>query len=301
MNQSGSKDALGTSQDKALLIGVVTTFLSLLPTAYATFVSNSVILFSDFLRCLVEFSAIFLSWCIMRRVSETDQMRFSYGHGKLEEFSALTVGVALLISFVIVLLSAISRFLTPQPVENGVFGFILGGLSVAGNVYFWFKYGALAKSVSSPVISSQSRLFRAKTVASLVVFLSLLLSLYSHDSHLIFYADPIGAIFLAAFLLYSALGLLSASMRDLLDCSLEESLQLRILAALVRFEAGYAGLQSIRTRRGGSKIFIEIFLEFKPETSLQEAYMVISEIKQLLSNSISNGDITIIPLCFRHL
>lgn len=290
-----TKDSLGVKKQRALLVAVVTTFFSLIPTAYATFVSNSVILFTDLLRCAVEFCAILLAFLILRSVSHGDKSRFNYGYGKLEQISSVAVAVAMLGTFFAVIVSAAMRLLSPQPVENATFGFILGVLSVLGNVSLWRVNYGLAKQAPSPMMDSQWRLFRAKSCASIIVVCSLAPSMVGNLQNVLWYADPVGSLLLSGFLLYSAMGLFSSSMRELLDSSLEEGLQLAILEILVQFEAEYHGFRSMRSRRSGNKVFIELFLEFDARMSIADFSAVSARMTRQLQDRIPGSEVTIIP------
>lgn len=290
-----TQDKLARSKQRALLVAVVSTFLSLIPTAYATLLSNSVILLTDLLRCLVEFCAILLSWLILRHVSRSDSSRFNYGYGKLEQISSIAVAVAMLGTFLAVMISALLRILSPQPVENAGFGFVLGILSILGNVTLWRVNYSLAKQSASAVMESQWRLFRAKSCASIIVVASLLPSMFGPLGEEYWWTDPLGSLILAGFLLYSAMGMFSSSMRELLDSSLEEGLQLVILKTLVQFESEYRGFRSMRSRRSGNKVFIELFLEFEPSLSIEAFSAAAARMTDELHKSISGSEVTIVP------
>lgn len=287
------------SKERALAVAVLTTFLSLLPTAYAAFSSNSLVLAADFLRCAVEFGAIFLSWRIFQRIARGDRSNYDYGFGKLEQAASVTVAGALGVSFLIVTILSLSRLQQPAPVENAVFGFFLGLLSVAGNSLMWIYNYRLARDHSSPIFDSQWRLFRAKTAASAVVILALLPTVGGFPSHWTQYTDPLGSLLVAGFLLVSAIKMLSSSMEDLLDRSLEEGLRLLIFGVLIRYEADYQGLSLVRSRRSGNRIYIDIALEFSGELKFAVIGAVIERIRKELADAIPGSEITIASQLFR--
>lgn len=294
MNIADSHSSTSQRSERALLIGVITTSVSLLPTIYAAWISNSVVLLGDLLRCLVEYIAILLSWLIIRRVNRGDVSQFHYGFGKLEQISGLVVAFALFFASATVTFSGVSRMIHPQEVQNAAFGLGLSVLSVIGNLAVWLHYQKLGAASPSPILHSQSRLFRAKTFASGVVCVSLTLSMLNISQTLTIASDPVGSLFLAAFLFRSALDLMSSSMRDLVDCAIDEALQLAVLRILIKHDSLYDGLSQIRTRRSGIKLFIELFLEFSgdlPFKTVSERSMVI---KASLLESLPNTDITVI-------
>lgn len=254
------------SKERTLALSVLATFCGLIPTVYAASVSNSIVLVSDLLRCIVEFGAILLSWLIIRRVSRGDSTYYDFGFGKLEQAASLAVAAALLVSFLVTGFLAVQRLSHPEPVVNGLFGLLLAFASVVANALFWSSNRSQARRDASPILDSQWRLFRAKTFAAAVVAATLLLSMGTHGSSEIpwysRYADAIGSMIMAIFFLFSAVRIIYSSMHDLVDRSIEEALRLIILKTLVQHEAEYTDLAWIRSRRAGSQIFIDLSLGF---------------------------------------
>lgn len=284
------------SKEGALLISVISTGLSLLPTLYVTVISNSLVLVGDLLRCVFEFVAVLLSWMVIRRVSRGDETFYDYGFGKLEQLGSLVVAFAMLGASAIVGFTASQRLLSPTPLENGMLGFILGVLSVLGNGAVTLYNRHLAAKDPSPILESQWKLFRAKAVASFVVVVSLGLGLSIPGSPVSLYADSIGSIVLSAFLLYSAYGLFSSSMSDLLDRSIEEALRLRLFRVLIEHESRYQGFHGIRARRVGRRIFVDVFLEFSEEMKLRDVGKEISIISETLTKVIPGSELSVIPV-----
>lgn len=110
----------------------------------------------------------------------------------------------------------------------------------------WLWHATLQRKQPSAMSHAQTHLFRSKAFASLVVVLSLgALYIPGVPHAFTLYADPVGGIVVAGFLLYSAVGLFSSSIHDLADGTLEEALQLLVLRVLVKHEAQYKGLRRI--------------------------------------------------------
>lgn len=290
--------AIAPSSDKkeqALFLATLATALSLIPTAYVTFISNSVVLLGDFLRCVVEFLAIFLSWRVVRRIRRGDRTYFDFGLGKLEQLASLAIALSMFFTFLVVALSALHRVIQPVPVEGVELGMLLAGLSVGGNCLFWWYYHRLYTDKPSPVLDSQAKLFRAKAFASLVVLVSLLFVILPVPEWLKALSDPLGSLVLASFLLYSAVGMFSASIRDLLDGAVDEAVRLAVLKELVRYEQLYQHFLGIRTRRAGSTMHIELQLRFDGALPLYEVSERCRAIAGSLHTQFPGSEVLIIP------
>lgn len=281
-------------RSRVLLFAVVTTALSLIPTAYVAILANSVTLYADLFRCLGEFIAIFLSWLVFRKISSTQKSVYGYGFGKLEQFATMGVGLAMLMTFAVSLMVAVYRFITPVVVDNILPGIIFTILSILGNSFIWLRSRRIDSESPSPLIESQARLFRAKTFISGVVLIALLLSQLSSFNYIFIYSDPFGSIIIAGFLFYSAIMILSASMNDLLDKSLDEVVQFNVLKALLLHEKEYAGFHGLRSRRSGRQVYIDINLEFSDAKKMAEIRQAIKNIKKDILKVIPEADVSII-------
>jgi cation diffusion facilitator family transporter len=282
-------------KENLVLVAVFTTFLSLLPTAYAALISNSTTLFADLLRCLGEFFAIVASWVVLLKMSRNDTTRFNYGYGKLEQLAGIAVAAALFLTFLVSLTSGIRGLIVPTKLENAEFGFIFALLSVGGNAFLWTSnYIADARS-PSPIAESQWRLFRAKTCATMVVVTSLGVALAFADSQTSVYVDPLGSIALSLFMLWQSYTLVSASVPDLIDYAIEESLQKTLDTILADHREDYSHVEKVRSRRTARRVYLELFLSFPADLPFGEVHRRVMLLKHSIEERFPGADTTVIP------
>jgi len=283
------------ARDRALVVSVISTFFSLIPTAYAAWVSNSIVLLADLIRCVIEFLAIFMSWAVARRISLGVATQYEFGAAKLERAASVMVGAAMMIAAATVLASAAWRLSDPRPVEGTFFGAVLGMLSVLGNGALAVWYRSLHRSDGSPLLDSQARLFWAKFFAATIVVLGLLPAGIPRYQEFMMYTDPIASMALALFLLGSAGGLVLPGLRDLLDCSIDERRKLQILAALIEHDGDYLGLRRIRTRQLGSRPYVELTLEFDPDEALGLVAERMVRISKSIARRLPGAEVQVLP------
>ncbi len=273
----------------------VTTLLAIAPTAYAAYISGSVTLFADFLRSTMECFAIVLSWFVLRHMAYGDVSKFHYGFGKFEQIASLVVAGALLCTFIVCLFSGIQRYFHPEPLDDVLFGFMFTLLSVAGNLYLFLKNYSHWKQAPSPLMEAQWRLFRGKTVATVVVTLSLVPAVFFESSDWSHLMDVFGSLFLAFFMLHSSYIIITNSMSDLVDRAIDENHQFLILQSLITHEKEYLGLEKIRTRRSGTLYYVDLFLTFDRHRSLESVHESCQRIEKDLEEAFPGVDISIIP------
>jgi cation diffusion facilitator family transporter len=282
-------------KEHLVVVAVCTTLLSLIPTAYAALISNSTTLFADLLRCLGEFFSILVSWIILLKMSRNDTARFNYGYGKLEQLAGIAVAAALFLTFLVSLTSGIRGVILPAKLENAEFGFVFALLSVLGNVLLWISNYITDIRSPSPIAESQWKLFRAKACATMVVVISLGTALTFADSRASVYVDPIGSIALSLFMLWQSYKLVSASVPDLIDYAIEETLQATLDKILSDHRQDYSSVEKVRSRRTARKIYIELFLAFPPEVPFGEVHRRVMLLKHSVESRFPGADITVIP------
>lgn len=275
----------------SFLLGVVV----LIPDIIAVILANSVMLLSDLLKSGSETVATFLSWLAVRKVRQGKTFDYNYGQGKLENISSLAVAGAMLLSWIIVTYGAIERFRHPSKIGSIAFALFVTGGSALVNFRIWRNNLKLSQIEASPIIESQWRLYRAKTVANICVVTSLILSAMFREYQWSAYIDPVGALLISGFLLQSAYRVITDSVYDLLDRTLDETLQLVILGELAAYFHDYVALHGIRSRRSGSNVYIEIFMEFEGDRRMSEVQAVIDRMKTDLEQKIKGSQVVIAP------
>jgi cation diffusion facilitator family transporter len=282
-------------KERAVLTAVGLGVMVLIPDVIAVVLANSIMLLSDLLKSASETLATFLSWLALRRIRRGESFEYNYGQGKLENISSLAVAGSMLLSWLVVTMSAIERFRHPAPLGSIWLALLVTGASTLVNVRTWKHNRSIARHSPSPIIESQWRLYRAKSFANVCVLFSLSLGKAFRGQAWAASVDPAGAIVISGFLLFSAYRVVTDSIYDLLDRTLDESLQLVILAELAAWFHEYEALHGIRSRRSGGNIYIEIFMEFAPDRRMAEVQDVINQMKANLETKIQGSQVVIAP------
>ncbi len=109
------------------------------------------------------------------------------------------------------------------------------------------------------------------------------------------YVDAVGSFVLAAFMLWSAYSLVSSSVPDLIDCAVEQSLQVRIGESLSGHRGQFQELVRIRSRRTGSRILVELLVAFDPGEAFGGVHRVAQEISATVQRQLPGSEVTVVP------
>ncbi|MDD5495095.1 MAG: cation transporter, partial [Dehalococcoidia bacterium] len=232
------------AKERSILLGLMLGIFGLVTGIIAAIIANSVTLESEILKNAGLATAVFLSYLSIRKINRGKTEGYNYGYGKLESFSGLIVAVVLVLSLIIVISHTVERF--QHPVELHPKGLdvaiIFTLIALATSVWMWRHDYHLAKEEYSPVMESLWRMYRFKTIASVFVTLSLVLSYIFGDYAWSAYVDPVGSIIIGLFIVQSIYNISTMSVYDLLDRALEESLQLIILRELAGYFNDYEAI-----------------------------------------------------------
>ena len=284
-------------KERSLLVSLIIDFLLFLPDVVAAVLAHSITMLADALKCASELLATLFSWLAYRKIARGRAAYYDYGYGKLENLTGIIVAVVMLVCLGIVLVGALHRLSAPMALHIGGarLGVILMFGGVCTNTWLWAKNYRIARKEHSPIMDSQWRLFRAKAFADAVVFMALLSSLAFKHHSWSFYIDPLASFVVAGFLLFSIYGVVSHSVYDLLDKTLDESVQLIIINRLAAYFDDYKEFHGVRSRRSGNNVFIEIFLEFDGELKMSQAQGIINNMKTDIEKRITNSSVSIVP------
>jgi cation diffusion facilitator family transporter len=270
--------------------------LDLAITAVALALAQSAVLVADFLKTGLELAAVLLAWLAIRRITRGDAARYEYGLGKLETLSSFVIATLMGLVFIVIVGNAIRNLIAPSHVSGvGVYiSLVAQVLLGVFNAWIYVRSRKAARSESSPIMESQSKLFMTRLIGNVFIFLSLALSLSLAAYEWSVYIDPIAALIIGASVLVSAVGVFSSSVYDLLDGTLEEADQLKILRELVQHFDRYEMVHGIRSRRAGNRIFVEIFLEFDPDKRVGEVERDMAAIRKSIEAGLENSSVSIV-------
>ncbi len=284
-------------KQRSILAGLLFGLIGLFPAIAVVILANSLTVFSDLLRNVGVVFAIFFSWMTVRKATKGKNFLYNYGYGKIENLSSLVVAGVMIISIVIIIYQIIDRFQHPVALrEIGLgIGALFSGLAAIFNGWLCWQSYKTSKKISSPVMESIWRLYQVKTISTVCVLLSLVLSLVFKNYSWAVYIDPVGSVILLGFLIFSAYSVISSSVYDLLDRALSDSLQLIILKSLAMHFDSYDAIHEVRSRRSGNNIYVDLFLEFNPSLRMAEVQKGIDEMKAELESKIPGSQIAIVP------
>jgi cation diffusion facilitator family transporter len=284
------------SREKLVFTGLCMDLLILIPETVAVILSGSATLLSDVIKCANEILATSFALLIIRRMKAGGKFTYDYGMGKFETLTRIITGSVMFVSLCILVLFTIHRILEPEHFEMSaaIIGIPLMILASIADSYHWQKFYRRARQDPSPIMEAQWRFRRAKTFSNLLILAALCLSVIFVQYSWASYIDPIVSFMIIGFLLFAGYREFSSSLPDLFDKTLDEELQIVILRELASSFDQYAEFHGVRSRRSGSRIYIEIFLGFDPEQRMGDVQDFATSLKRSLEFKIAGSVVSIV-------
>jgi divalent metal cation (Fe/Co/Zn/Cd) transporter len=236
---------------------------------------------------------------VMRRIHRDQLADLEFGTGKLEQIANTVIGAAMLGSAIWIAAKAVS-ILVGQRALGTPFGLAMAAVAGSVNLYFnfiaWGRVRGAVREESSLVMVGQLRARTVKLVSSLFVLVTMTLAALSTDAEVVAWADTIGSLFVAGFIVVNAVDMLSYGLADLLDRSAGQVVRDAVERTLSRQAGTYGQLARLRSRRSGRVVFIELALQFDAGLSIAEISRHIDALKHSLSREIKDADISILPI-----
>ncbi len=223
-----------------------------------------------------------------------------YGHGKVENFSALIETLLLFITCGWIIYEATQRlFFQTIEVKVSYWSFIVMGLSIAIDLTRSRALMKAAKKHGSQALEADALHFSTDVWSSAVVIAGLIAVsigelIKSSNPGLaswFFRSDAIAALGVSGIVIYVSVNMGSRSIRTLMD-----SAPIGINAAVERVVTSIPGViavDRIRSRQSGPSVFVDMTLAVSRTASLEEAHSIASAAESAVQKLLPRTDVMV--------
>lgn len=272
----------------ATYASVSTAVILILIKLVAWFVTDSVSILATLLDSSLDVLASIINLIAVRHALQPADREHRFGHGKAEALAGMGQSMFIFGSAGILLLQATGRIVHPQ---TEMAGFELGlGVMVfsmiATLILLTFqKY--VIKHTNSTAIKADALHYKTDLLVNASVIVALCLTVYGWS-----YFDPLFAIGIALFILHSAWQIAREAIDLLMDHELPDEDRAKISELVLR-HSGTQGFHDLRTRRSGTKVFIQLHLELDSTLTLFAAHAIADQIEHELEALFPEAEVMI--------
>jgi cation diffusion facilitator family transporter len=256
--------------------------------------TGSLGILSEFAHSGLDLVAALVTLFAVRAAARPPDPEHLYGHGKLENISALFETVLLLATCVWIAYEAIHRLAgQAQPVRVTVWSFVVMGVSIIVDLSRSRALALAAKKYHSQALEADALHFSTDVWSSTVVILGLIavkLGEGSAHPHLFWRADSVAALGVAAVATWVGIRLGRRTYDVLVDRA-PAGLHDRIVAGVSQV-AGVASCDRVRVRSGGATVFVDVNLTVKA-AALETAHTIAHKVEQRVQELVPRADVMV--------
>ncbi len=255
-----------------LIIGIITGSLGIL---------------SEALHSGLDLFAALITYFSVRVSDKPADIQHNFGHGKVENFSALIETLLLLITCVWIVYEASSRLITGSThIEVNSWSYIVVASSIT--IDFWRSRALfrVAKKYNSHALEADAVHFSTDIWSSSVVLFGLICANFGF-----FFADSVAALGVAVIVLFISFRLGKKSIDVLLDTAPQEKIDL-VKLTLSEFKE-VKHFHSLKIRTAGADTFVKVNVHLDPDLSLRQVHEICDKIETEIGARIERSEVYI--------
>jgi cation diffusion facilitator family transporter len=283
------KAAAGNSVIAAILLALLKLVVGLL--------TQSLGILAEAAHSLLDFVAALVTFLAVRISDKPADHEHTYGHGKVENFSALIETVLLFVTCAWIIYEAIQRlFLKGVDVDPSLWAFLVMAVSIGVNVSRSRMLSRVARKHSSQALEADALHFSTDVWSSYVVIAGLAIvwlgkKVFPGQSAWLAKADAAAAVGVAIIILFVSYKLGKQTIDVLLDRA-PEGLTQRFRDAAAAVD-GVLSVGQLRVRRSGPRMFVDMSVDVDRNLSFERTHAIAEAVEARIEEISPGADAVI--------
>ena len=270
-------------------ISLVTTAALLVLKLVLGLISGSIAVLGDAVDSGTDLTAGAAALISIQIAAQPADEEHPYGHGKVETISAAVAATIIAIGGGIIVFQAVRRLIEGGgDIDPGV-GLIAMVIAAVANVVLAFFMRREAKRSHSMALRAEATHLKTNVVQACTIIAGLVLVAATNED--VF--DPLVALGLAAYMGWTALGLVRIAASEVMDTSLPDADLAVIHDVLVEHRQYVRGFHRLRTRRTGAVRHIDMHLLVAPGLTIEQVHPISDRIEHEIEERLP-GTIAVI-------
>jgi len=250
--------------------------------------TDSVSLLSTLVDSLLDAAASVVNLIAVRHALQPADAEHRFGHGKAEPLAGLAQAAFIVGSAVFLLFEAGDRVVSPHMVVRAPIGYAVVVFSIVLTIALVLFQRYVVRKSGSVAIGADSLHYQTDVLINGSVLVSIFLSSEMGIAH----ADPLFAIGIAVYIIYTASQIGKEALHILMDRELPDDERERI-KEVARSQPGVQGVHDLRTRSSGAQVFIQMHVEIDGDLPLREAHEIADRVEIEVGNAFPNAEVIV--------
>ncbi|KWT92689.1 cation diffusion facilitator family transporter [Candidatus Magnetominusculus xianensis] len=278
-------------QKNAAIVSIVSNSSLVLFKIIAGIITGSVSIISEAIHSSIDLAAAIMAFFSIRQAGVPPDSRHPYGHGKIENLSAVAEAMLIILAAVLIVIEAVEKIKTGVQLSMPGVAIAVMGISVVVNFLVARYLYKVAKETDSPALEADAKHLSADIYSSLAVLAAIVLVALTGRQIL----DPIAAVIISLFIFYEGVMITKKSIGSLLDNSLPED-EVSSIRKILESESGHIkDYHELRTRKAGSERHIDLHLTVCASETISKTHATMDIIENRISMQLNNCKVVIHP------
>lgn len=252
-------------------------------------ITDSIALYSDALESTVNIVTAITAIMAVSLAQKPADAALPYGYHKAEYFSAVLVGVMIIVAAILIFREAFLGFFAPHVPNAPVSGLLISAGATAINGIWAFYLLRYSRKVRSPALQADAKHLFTDVVSTGGVLIGLVLVVVTGWAVL----DPILAALVALNILWSGWEVMRDSVGGLMDVATPPETLKTIREVIAVNADGAIEAHDIRTRQAGKMTFVEFHLVVAGGMSVAHAHAICDRLEAKLREAVEDVQVTI--------
>jgi ferrous-iron efflux pump FieF len=266
---------------------VVTASILIMAKLGALLLTGSVSVMASLIDSLMDAAASLINLFAVRYSLLPADADHRFGHGKAESLAGLAQATFIAGSALFLLLHAVDRLLNPQPLQAIGIGIAVMVFAIIATLTLLAVQRYVIARTGATAIRADSLHYFTDLLTNTSIIVALALSLAGWPG-----LDPVFAIGIAFYILYSAWRIGNQAFQQLMDHELPDADRERIRQIALGHPAVH-GLHDLRTYRSGQHEIVQFHMELDAALSLREAHAITEAVLADIQKTYPVADIVI--------
>jgi cation diffusion facilitator family transporter len=281
--------ALTSARIAAVSLGVTVCLLALKLTV--GIISDSIAVLSDAVDSGTDLAGGAAALVSLRIAAQPADEGHPYGHGKIEAVSASVAATIIGLGGGLITYQAVRRLIEGSPDIDVGIGLVAMAIAAVANLVMALLMRRQARRSHSMALMAESTHLQTNVVQASVIILGL--ALVGITDERLF--DPLTALALAAYMAWTAVGLVRTALADILDTALPAD-ELAAIEGVLRAHAGeVVGYHRLRTRRSGAARQVDMHLIFEQGRTVADVHTTSDHIEAEIKAQLPDAVVVIHP------
>ena len=249
----------------------------------AGILGNSAAMVADAVHSLSDFATDIVAVISFRVVKKPVDLSHNYGHGKAETIASLIIGISLAVVGFGIVWSGLHRlvdFLGGEPLSRpGILALWAAIISVISKELLYRYTIRRAKKLESEALVAKAWDHRSDALSSVGTLLGIGGAIFLGPRWIIL--DPFAAVVVGLIIIKVSIPITLGSLNELMESSAGQELQRSIMEDINSLPE-VKGLNSLRTRRIGGDLAVDLKVILSPDMNLVEAHNIATLIEKRL-------------------